>query len=99
VSDRVARKTFRFRRSAKIQKFATKTLALILFLAAANISAQRTAFAQAVATPVPVEPAGGIDPSKLPDVQGLYLGTPADVAVARVKSLYPNTSRNFSPPS
>jgi hypothetical protein len=92
---RLARKNFKARRSAKMEKFATKTLVLVLFALAANISVPRAAFAQAVPTPVPVEPAGGLDPSKLPDVQGLHLGTPAQEAVAKVKSLYPNTSQKF----
>ena len=65
-----------------------------LVVVAAGFAAQRAA-AQAVPTPVPVAPAGGINPAKLPDVLGFHLGmTPQDV-VAKFKTMYPKGGGNL----
>jgi hypothetical protein len=49
----------------------------------------------AVPTPVPVAPAGGIDPSKLPDVQGIHLGMPPQEVMAKLKVLYPSVNQGI----
>jgi len=39
---------------------------------------------------IPPAPAGGIDPSKLPDIQGIHLGMTADQVLPLIKAHYPN---------
>jgi len=34
-------------------------------------------------------PSGGLDPSKLPDILGVHIGTPTDKVIAQLNSLYP----------
>jgi hypothetical protein len=43
----------------------------------------------AAAATVPPAPAGGLDPSKLPDVLGVHIGTPTNQAIAQMAALYP----------
>ena len=38
---------------------------------------------------IPPSPAGGLDPSKLPDLVGIHIGEPTDQVLAEVKKLYP----------
>jgi hypothetical protein len=38
---------------------------------------------------IPAAPAGGIDPSRLPDVLGIHIAEPADQVIAAVRKLYP----------
>jgi hypothetical protein len=37
---------------------------------------------------VPPAPAGGVDPDKLPDIEGIHLGMTPDVALVKIKTLY-----------
>lgn len=37
---------------------------------------------------IPPAPAGGINPDKMPDIQGIHLGMTPDVALAKIKTLY-----------
>lgn len=70
---------------------------MMLVLVAASFMSQR-AVAQPnrpAPPPVPVAPAGGIDPSKLPDIQGIHLATSPEDALARLKVLYPQKGRDF----
>ena len=39
---------------------------------------------------IPAAPAGGLDPSKLPDIQGIHLGMTADQVMPLIKKLYPS---------
>jgi hypothetical protein len=69
-----------------------RTRIAAVILAAASFAGQPAA-AQATPappTPVPAAPAGGIDPSKLPDIQGIYLGTSIPDALAKLTVLYPS---------
>jgi hypothetical protein len=50
------------------------------------------AVAQTPAAQVPAAPAGGLDPSKLPDVVGIHLGMTVPQALAIVKGKYPANS-------
>jgi len=38
---------------------------------------------------LPPAPPGGLDPSKLPDIVGIHIGTPTDKVIAQLNSLYP----------
>jgi hypothetical protein len=38
---------------------------------------------------LPPAPPGGLDPSKLPDILGVHIGTPTDKVIAQLNSLYP----------
>ena len=81
---------------AAFGKVDSRTIGWIAGLAvvAAGFAAQRAA-AQAAPTPVPVAPAGGIDPAKLPDVQGIHLGMAPQDVQARFKTLYPNVNSHL----
>ena len=64
---------------------------LAVSLLGAALSGQR-ALAQGYrppSAPVPVAPAGGIDPSRLPDIQGIHLGMSPQDTFNRMKPLYP----------
>ena len=63
-------------------------IATSLFTRAAG--AQPTPVANQVATSnqIPPAPAGGINPDKLPDIQGIHLGMTPDVALLKIKALY-----------
>lgn len=63
------------------------TLVGLFFLTATLVGTH--ASAQAPPAGVPAAPPGGVDPSKLPDTDGLHLGMSQDQAVAIVKRLYP----------
>ncbi len=54
--------------------------------ASGNQMAVPGAFTSSLLTPVP---AGGLDPSKLPDLLGVHIGEPADQAIAELQKLYP----------
>jgi hypothetical protein len=62
------------------------TLLLAVVFFAASFFAPR---AHAQAAQVPVAPAGGIDASKLPDIQRIHLGTSVSDTVAKLRALYP----------
>lgn len=38
---------------------------------------------------LPPAPPGGLDPSKLPDIVGIHIGTPTEKVIAQLNSLYP----------
>jgi len=38
---------------------------------------------------LPQPPAGGLDPSKLPDIVGIHIGTPTDQAIKQLDTVYP----------
>jgi len=38
---------------------------------------------------LPTVPPGGLDPSKLPDIVGIHIGTPTEKVIAQLNSLYP----------
>jgi hypothetical protein len=38
---------------------------------------------------LPPAPPGGLDPSKLPDILGIHIGTPTEKVIAQLNSLYP----------
>jgi hypothetical protein len=59
---------------------------LAALVMAGSLAGQRAA-AQAVQ--VPAAPAGGIDPTKMPDVIGVHLGMPAQEVVDKLKPLFP----------
>ena len=49
-----------------------------------------TAAPQAAASAaIPPAPAGGLDPSKLPDIEGIHLGAAPDVVIPKIKALAP----------
>ena len=48
------------------------------------VSAQTKA---APSASIPPAPAGGLDPSKLPDIEGIHLGSTPDVAIPQIKAL------------
>ena len=54
--------------------------------ASGNQLAVPGAFSSSLLTPAP---AGGLDPSKLPDLLGIHIGEPTDQAVAEIQKLYP----------
>jgi len=62
---------------------------------------------QAFQAQLPQPPAGGLDPSKLPDIVGVHIGTPTDQAIKQLDSLYPVVRDNhgtqqygqFQPPA
>lgn len=45
-------------------------------------------------TLVPPAPPGGLDPSKLPDILGIHIGTPTDQVVKQLNDLYPIDRKN-----
>lgn len=63
-------------------------VAASLFNAAA--AAQPTPVTNQVTTSnqIPPAPAGGINPDKMPDIQGIHLGMTPDVALPKIKALY-----------
>jgi hypothetical protein len=63
-------------------------IALAVLFVAASLAAV-AAVAQTPGAQVPSAPAGGLDPSKLPDVVGVHLGMSIPQAMAVVKSKYP----------
>ncbi len=70
-----------------------RTTIAAVILAAASFAGQQ-AKAQAAytpPTPVPAAPAGGIDASKLPDIEGVHLGMTIPQALAVLKPLYPTS--------
>ncbi len=62
-----------------------KLIFAVIFLAASLAGLRATA----QNAQIPVAPAGGIDPSKLPDIEGIHLGMSVPDAVARMKALFP----------
>ena len=65
------------------------TCAAILFAASFTGHMTRAQGNRAPSQPVPVAPAGGLDPLKLPDVQGIHLGMSPQDAMAKLKVLFP----------
>jgi len=63
--------------------------AAILFAANVTGHAVHAQGNRAPSQPIPVAPAAGLDPSKLPDVQGIHLGMSPQDAMARLKVLFP----------
>jgi hypothetical protein len=55
----------------------------------ASAPAQGATSAPGQSTQIPAAPAGGIDPSKLPDIQGIHLGMSPDDLISKLKVLYP----------
>ena len=55
-------------------------------VAAAGAAVQASGQAQSV---IPSAPAGGVDPSKLPEIEGIHLGMPAQDALAKIKLMFP----------
>jgi hypothetical protein len=45
---------------------------------------------------IPAAPAGGIDPSRLPDIQGIHLGMTLQQALPVLKPLYPGPGTGTS---
>ena len=81
-------------RKAKMRPttFGIRTPIAAVILAAASFAAQQ-AKAQAAytpPTPVPAAPAGGINASTLPDIQGIHLGTTIPDARVKLSALYPS---------
>jgi hypothetical protein len=66
--------------------------AAILFAASITGHVIRAQGNRAPSQPVPIAPAGGLDPSKLPDIQGIHLGMSPQDALARLKVLFPGKS-------
>ena len=62
------------------------TVILAVLVVVVSLTGQR-ALAQAVQ--VPAGPAGGIDPAKMPDVNGVHLGMPVQDVVDKLKPLFP----------
>jgi hypothetical protein len=62
-----------------------------LIVLSATLACSRAAAQGGAAVPVqvPAEPAGGIDPSKMPDVIGIHLGMPVQEVVDKLKPLFP----------
>jgi hypothetical protein len=77
-----------------------RSIVALLFVAAGLVgtgAAARPAGAPAqTARPAPAQipaaPAGGINPSKLPDIQGIHLGMSPDDLLPKLKVLYPGTT-------
>jgi hypothetical protein len=75
------------RHIATASRYAITTL-IALVLVASGFADLR-ALAQTPTTGIPAAPAGGINASKLPDVEGLHLGMTVDQAIAVMKPLFP----------
>ena len=60
--------------------------------------AQAASSATAQSAQIPAAPAGGIDPSKLPDVQGIHLGMTSQEMLPKLKALYPGPGTGTSVP-
>jgi len=76
----------------------TATLGMMTTIAAGIFAAASFAGQQAIAqaaytppTPVPAALAGGIDATKLPDIEGIHLGMTIPQALAVLKPLYPTS--------
>jgi hypothetical protein len=57
--------------------------------AQANANVPIAPTAQLSSSLVPPAPAGGLDPSKLPDILGIHIGEPTSQVIDKVKPLYP----------
>ena len=79
-----------------LQRMKMPVIVAASLLAASLMTPCAVAQANRPATPpVPVAPAGGVDPSKLPDIQGIHLGTSPEDALARLKVLYPPKGKDY----
>jgi len=70
----------------------TTRLFFELILVAAALVIPRSASMEAQ---VPTAPAAGLDPSKLPDAQGIHLGMPIEQALALMKSQFPASTNQL----
>jgi hypothetical protein len=64
----------------------------------AGTPAQAATSTAAPGVQIPAAPAGGIDPSKLPDIQGIHLGMTAQEMLPKLKTLYPGPGTGTSVP-
>ena len=62
----------------------------------AGAPAQAATAAAAPGVQIPAAPAGGIDPSRLPDIQGIHLGMTLQQALPVLKPLYPGPGTGTS---
>lgn len=77
--------------------FAVALLTVLTFFVAASPSAAQQAPASGSGlqgVQLPPAPPGGLDPSKLPDILDVHIGTPTDKAIAQLNSLYPLVRNN-----
>jgi hypothetical protein len=58
-----------------------------LILASVNLAIPRASAQTAQTAQIPAAPAGGLDPSKLPDIEGIHLGATPDVVIPQIKAL------------
>jgi len=58
-----------------------------LIPALVNLAIPRALAQAAENAQIPAAPAGGLDPSKLPDIEGIHLGATPDVAIPQIKAL------------
>jgi len=78
----------------RVAKFAVAVIFLATTLAGQRAAAQ----APAAAPAVPAAPAGGIDPTKLPDIQGIHLGMTLQELLPKLKALYPGPGTSTTVP-
>jgi len=67
-----------------------------IFIAAVLTGVRANAQAQSAPVQISAAPAGAIDPSKLPDIEGIHLGMSVDQASAIMKTLFPAPSHKLS---
>jgi hypothetical protein len=60
---------------------------LALILALVNLAIPRALAQTALNAQIPAAPVGGLDPSKLPDIEGIHLGATPDAAIPPIKAL------------
>jgi len=70
------------------------SFAVTLLLALAYSANADVQVVEAVRSQLPQPPAGGLDPSKLPDIIGMRVGTPTDKFIAQMNSLYPRDPKD-----
>ena len=58
-----------------------------LILVFVNLAIPPALAQTALGAQIPAAPAGGLDPSKLPDIEGIHLGATPDVAIPQIKAL------------
>ena len=76
-----------------------KPIVAMIFVAASLVAmraAVQPASAPAQSAQIPAAPAGGINPSKLPDIQGIHLGMSPDDLIPKLKVLYPTGKGPFA---
>jgi hypothetical protein len=76
------------RGTKKMHRSGTRAIVISALILAVACFAIPSALAQtALKAQIPAAPAGGLDPSKLPDIEGIHLGMTPDEVIAKLKAL------------